>query len=173
MGWDGRGWEEMWYKERDDAPLAGGLEEEPLELVDLVLGLVEGELVRRVVLLDEVRDYRVRLPAVAMRVSLRTGRRYRTWSWREGRIGSGMKPRDEVLGRGQNSPDGEVAVLVVDEGRDAAVGVVLGMRLSLLLALAEVEVDRLVVESELLEHDHHLPMDPGHLSMSTFTINEM
>ena len=52
--------------------MSRGLEEEPLELVDLVLGLVEGELVRRVVLLDEVRDYRVRLPAIAVRVSLRT-----------------------------------------------------------------------------------------------------
>ena len=72
MGWDGRGWEEMWYKERDDAPLAGSLEEEPLELVDLVLGAREGELVRRVVLVDEVGDDRVGLPAIFMYVRAAT-----------------------------------------------------------------------------------------------------
>ena len=49
-----------------DAPLAGGLEEEPLELVDLVLGEREGELVRRVILVDEVGDDRVGLPAILL-----------------------------------------------------------------------------------------------------------
>ena len=47
---------------------------------------------------------------------------------------------------------------MVDEGRDAAVGVVLGVFRGLMLALAEVEEDRLVIESELFEDDHHLPM---------------
>ena len=58
----------------EDAPLARGLEEEPLELVDLVLGAREGELVRRVVLVDEIRDDRVGLPAILMCV--RDGRRW-------------------------------------------------------------------------------------------------
>ena len=54
---------------RDDAPLAGGLEEEPLELVDLVLGLLEGDLVRRVVRFGEVGEYRTGLPAMTIRIS--------------------------------------------------------------------------------------------------------
>ena len=47
-----------------DIPLPGGLEEEPLELLDLLGVVVERDLVTSVVLLHEVRDQCTRLPAV-------------------------------------------------------------------------------------------------------------
>lgn len=46
---------------------------------------------------------------------------------------------------------------MVDERRDTPVGVVLGVLGLLLLALVQVEVDRLVLEAELLKDDGGLP----------------
>lgn len=59
---------------------------------------------------------------------------------------------------GARSPDDEVVVPVVDERRDTPVGVVLGVLGLLLLALVQVEVDRLVLEAELLKDDGGLPI---------------
>ena len=50
-------------------------------------------------------------------------------------------------------PHHEVVVVVVDERRDAPVGVVLGVFRGLLLALGEVEEDVLVGEAELFQHE--------------------
>ena len=54
----------MVYGKREwaDIPLTGRLEEEPLELLDLLLILVERNLALGVVFLDQVRDQSVRLP---------------------------------------------------------------------------------------------------------------
>lgn len=49
---------------RVNAPLAGGLEEEPLELPYLVFGRRCGHAVRGIVLLGEVDDDGVRLPMI-------------------------------------------------------------------------------------------------------------
>ena len=54
-------------------------------------------------------------------------------------------------------PDGEVAILVVNQSRNTTVGVVLGVLGSLLLLLSEVKVDGLVGKSKLLEHNGNLP----------------
>ena len=56
-------------------------------------------------------------------------------------------------------PDNKVAGLVVDEGGDAAVRVQLRVLGRLLLALAEVEVDALVCEPELLKDERDFPVD--------------
>lgn len=48
---------------------------------------------------------------------------------------------------------------MVNERRNAAVGVEFGMLCALLLVLAEVEEDSLVVETELLEDDENFPVD--------------
>ena len=58
---------------------------------------------------------------------------------------------------GRGAPNREVAVLVVDERRNAPVRVVLGVRLGLLVALLEVEIHGLVAQAELFEHDCDLP----------------
>lgn len=54
-------------------------------------------------------------------------------------------------------PEDEVAILVVDERGDASVRVVLRVLWGLVLALAKVEVNRVVGQAELLEHDGDLP----------------
>ena len=77
---------------------------------------------------------------------------------RHGQLLLGVVFVDEVEVDRVGLPDHEVAVVVVDERRDAPVGVVLGVLLILLLVLAEVEVDGAVVEAELLEDDDYLPV---------------
>ena len=49
--------------------------------------------------------------------------------------------------------------MVIDEGRDTAVRVVLGVLRALLLALGKVEVDGLIREAELFEHNRDFPAD--------------
>ena len=57
-----------------------------------------------------------------------------------------------------DAPYDEVVFLVVNKGRDATVGVDGSIRRILLLALAQVQVDELVLESELFENDDCLPV---------------
>ena len=54
-------------------------------------------------------------------------------------------------------PDGKVAVLVVDESRDASVWVQFGVLFTLVLQLAEVEIDNLVVKPQFFESNESLP----------------
>ena len=96
-------------RETRDAPLAGRLEEEPLDEVVALLLVRDGDALLGVVLVDEVQEDCIRLP------------------------------------------EHEVSVLVVDDRRDASIRVVVDVRRLLLLVLAEVEIDRLVGQSELLE----------------------
>lgn len=49
-----------------DAPLAGGLEEEPLDELELLVHVRDAELVLLVIVLDEVQQDRVRFPATRM-----------------------------------------------------------------------------------------------------------
>ena len=58
---------------------------------------------------------------------------------------------------GRDAPKGEVAVLVVNDGWNTAVGVVLGVLVGLVFAFLEVEVDRLVGQAELLQNVCDLP----------------
>ena len=58
-----------------------------------------------------------------------------------------------------DAPYDEVVFLVVNKGRDATVGVDGSIRRILLLALAQVQVDELVLESELFENDDSLPVE--------------
>ena len=55
-------------------------------------------------------------------------------------------------------PYDEVVFLVVNKGRDATVGIDGSIRRTLLLALAQVQVDELVLESELFKNDDRLPV---------------
>ena len=57
-----------------------------------------------------------------------------------------------------DAPYDEVVFLVVNKGRDATVEVDGSIRRILLLALAQVQVDELVLESELFENDDCLPV---------------
>ena len=61
----------------------------------------------------------------------------------------------------RDAPEREVVVVVVDDGRDAAVGVELGVLRPLLLALLEVEIDRLVRETELFKDNGDFPRRSG------------
>ena len=54
-------------------------------------------------------------------------------------------------------PDNEVVVAVVDDSRDAAIGVVLGELGSFVLAFLEVKIDRFVRQAKLREHESDLP----------------
>lgn len=54
-------------------------------------------------------------------------------------------------------PKNEIAVLVIDNSRNASVGVVLDVLWRLLLVFIEVEVDGVVGQPELLEDDSDLP----------------
>ena len=105
----------------EDAPLAGGLEEEPLQLVDLLLETLDGDLALRIVLVNEVSQDRVRFPIQKL-----------------GQPGPLIVSRDWPT---KHAPDDKVIVAVVDERRDAPVRVVLCVLRRLLLALLEVEVD--------------------------------
>ena len=57
----------------------------------------------------------------------------------------------------EHLPDGEVVVMVVDDGWDATVGVDLQVFWTLLLFLAEIEVHGLVRQPELLKNDGDFP----------------
>ena len=65
----------------------------------------------------------------------------------------------EIEKDGIGLPHGEVAVLVVDQSRDAAVRIVLCELLGLLHVGREVIVDVAVIKAELLENDGDLPGD--------------
>lgn len=54
-------------------------------------------------------------------------------------------------------PDGNILVLVVDQGGNATVWIVLGVFWLLVLTLVEVEVDGVVCETELLEDNGNFP----------------
>ena len=73
----------------------------------------------------------------------------------------GVVSVDDVQEDRTRLPDDEVAVLVVDEGGDAAVRVQLRVRGRRLLVLGEVEVDGLVGEPELVEQERDLPDGEG------------
>jgi hypothetical protein len=60
-------------------------------------------------------------------------------------------------GHGEDLPNDDVVVMVVDDGGDATVGVDLQVIWSLVLGLAEVEVDRLVCQPEFFEDDGGFP----------------
>ena len=60
---------------------------------------------------------------------------------------------------GRSLPDNEVVVVMINEGWDTAVGVILGELGGLVFALLELEVHRLVGESELLKNDGGLPVN--------------
>ena len=102
-------------RETRDAPLAGRLEEEPLDEVVALLLVRDGDALLGVVLVDEVEDDRVGLP------------------------------------------EREVAVVVVHERGDAPVRVEIRERRLLVLARGEVEVDGLVGQPELFEHEGDFP----------------
>lgn len=59
--------------------------------------------------------------------------------------------------RALDPPDDEVGVRVVDQRRYAPVRIVRGVRGALLLVSVEVEVDGLVFETELAEHEGDFP----------------
>ena len=116
---------------REHAPLTGDLEGEPLEFNVLVLAGA-GEFVVLVVLVDQVLQDRESLPGF-----------------------------QSTTGRGDNHsehlPNGEVVVLVIDNGGDATVGVDLQVVWGLVLSLAEIEVDRFVRQPEFFENDGDFP----------------
>ena len=70
---------------------------------------------------------------------------------------------DEPSSNGDNYsgglPNGEIVVVVVNDGGDTAVGVDLQKIWPLLLLFAEIEVDRLVRQPEFLEDDGDLPVN--------------
>lgn len=55
-------------------------------------------------------------------------------------------------------PYDEVVFLVINEGRNPAIGVDGSERCTLLLTLAQVKVDEFVLEPELFENNDHLPI---------------
>ena len=67
------------------------------------------------------------------------------------------QPSTGVDGHGEDLPDDEVVVMVVNDGGDATVGVDLQVIWGLLLALVEVEVDRFVCQSEFFEDNGDFP----------------
>lgn len=58
----------------------------------------------------------------------------------------------------QDPPDDKVVVLVVNQRRDASVRVELGMLRRSVLVLRKVDVNRVILEAELLEDDRDLPI---------------
>lgn len=54
-------------------------------------------------------------------------------------------------------PDNKVVILVVNQGRDTAVWIVLGVLSSLLLVLSKVEIDALIGETEFSQNKRDLP----------------
>ena len=56
------------------------------------------------------------------------------------------------------APKNKVTVLMVDNRRDTAIGIVLGVLGLLVLAAGEVEVDGLVGKTELLKNEYDLPV---------------
>ena len=99
--------------------LPGGLEEEPLELVILLLHTGHGDLVGRVVLVDEVLQDRTRFPT-------------------QYRLDSDDQTPNTIS---KHVPKHIVVVLVVDYRRNTAVGVVLCIFRRLVFSLVEVKVD--------------------------------
>lgn len=65
-----------------------------------------------------------------------------------------------------NVPEHEIVVLVVDDRGNASVRVELGVLGTLVLGLAEVEVDGVVGQPELLEHGGDLPKNRTCASVS-------
>jgi len=112
--------------------LARDLEGEPLELGVLVQAGAR-QFVVRVVLVDQVLQDRESLPAFRSAMSAR-------------RVDK------------EHLPNGEVVVMVVDDGGDAAVGVNLQVFRSLLLFLAEIEVHGLIRQPEFFKNDGDFPV---------------
>ena len=113
--------------------LIGYLEGHPLELQELVLFTGCGDPVFRVVLGDEVRQDGTRVPA----------QKYEDCS----------STRASCM----SVPEGEVIVVVVNDGGDTAVGIDRRVAGALVLTRPEIEVLRLVCETELLEDYGDLP----------------
>ena len=63
--------------------------------------------------------------------------------------------------RSEDAPNNEIAVLVVNECWNTAVGIDGGVLRGLVLVLAEVEVDEFVVQPELFKNNNCLPVG-GH-----------
>ena len=86
-----------------------------------------------VVVLDEIQDDRVRLPVQTKVRSM---------------------PND--VRQCAHVPKDEVTIVVIDQGGDTAVGVVLSVLIA--LDVAELEVTRLVGKTELVEYEADLPV---------------
>ena len=67
------------------------------------------------------------------------------------------QPSASAEGYSEFLPNDEVVVVVVDDSRDATVGVDLQVVWALLLFFAEVEIDRLVRQPELFKNDGDFP----------------
>ena len=78
---------------------------------------------------------------------------------------------DEIEEDRVRLPEHEVSVLVVDDRRDAPVRVVVDVRGLLLLLLAEVEINRLVGQSELFENDRDFPSEIKYVVVSVDAYN--
>lgn len=118
-------------------PLARSLEEQPLELNKFVRGISYRDLVLGVVFLHEIKDNSVRLP------------------------GSSPSVKSKVItdsGLGQDSPDSEITRFVVNQGRNTTVRVVFNVVGSLLLALAEVEINALVGQAQFVQNKSNSPV---------------
>ena len=127
-----RGGERRKREQPGDAPLTGRLEEEPLQLVDLLLETLDGDLALRIVLVNEVK---------------KNGRRFPTH----------RKSEPPQTRRGNILPNGVVIVLVVDERGRAAVGVQLQIRWLLVLQRHYIQVFALVLKSEKVEQIGDFP----------------
>jgi len=113
------------------APLTRDLEREPLQLDVLVLTGAR-QLMVLVVLVDQIHQDRQSLPGLRSAI-------------------------DRWDGHREDLPNDKVVVMMVDDGGDATVWVDLQVIWSLMLALAEVEVDSFVCQSQFLENDGGFP----------------
>ena len=107
------------------------LESEPLQL-GVFVHAGAGQLVILVVLVNQVLHDRESLPA--LRSATRTGR-----------------------ADSEYPPNGEITVMVIDEGGDATVGVDLQVFWPFMFLLAEIKVHRLVLQPEFFENDSDFP----------------
>ena len=72
-----------------------------------------------------------------------------------------MDCRSRAYSKTRHVPDREVSVGVVDERRETAVRIELGVFGPLVLALGDVDCDSVVLEAELLEDNGDLPVNRG------------
>ena len=118
-----------------DAPLSGCLEEKPLQLMVLLVGIRDRDTVLGVVLVDEVLHDSAGLPDDTVE-QLERQRARKLW----------------------NLPDDEVVVGMVDERRDTPVRVVLCVLRALVLVFVGVEVYEFVFEAEFAQDEGDLPV---------------